>query len=570
MSSPERKHALIIGLILADARIPAWFSHVLETIAQDGYAEVQHVLLLGKENRDTVGQPILYSILDRIDRIIFSRGCDPLRRQDLPQGLHGKMRKIDLHPAEDANPRVAEQDLKEIKKCGLDLLIAVEVNPIPPEISDLTRFGVLTLHFGADTETARQMPGLREVMEKQSVTQTFLAAQGGIQPLPEAIGAGTWFTHPLSPARHRSYYFWAAAALLPRALQHLQSQGYGNFVRAVTGAATLPRRSSATHRQYGNLQVIRSYLRLLGRDLAAGFSKLFMHDKWLLLAGTDRSDHPNFHKFSVLAPPRGSYWADPCLVETNSTPYIFLEVFDARTKKGNLAVMAGRADGSWHLPQTVLEKPYHLSYPFVFEVDSKFYLVPESAGVGRIDLFRCVQFPLRWEFDHTLINNIQARDTTLFFHDGTWWLFTAAAPTKAQGANVELDLFFTKDFLRGDWEAHPQNPVCSDIRQARPAGAIFSRFGKLYRPSQDCSGGYGSGIDIHEIELLTREGYRERLVTSIRPTWDARVRGMHTLSRSNRLCVVDALVRTSIFQRNWTAPWDSRLRISARNEIPGR
>ena len=173
----------------------------------------------------------------------------------------GKMRKIDLHPAEDANPRVAEQDLKEIKKWGLDLLIAVEVNPIPPEIPDLTRFGVLTLHFGADTETARQMPGLREVMEKQSVTQTFLAAHGGIQPLPEVISAGTWFTHPLSPARHRSYYFWAAAALLPRALQHLQSQGYGNFVRAVTGSATLPRRSSAAHRQYGNLQVIRSYIK---------------------------------------------------------------------------------------------------------------------------------------------------------------------------------------------------------------------------------------------------------------------------------------------------------------------
>ncbi len=354
-------------------------------------------------------------------------------------------------------------------------------------------------------ESSRWMPGLREVTESQGVTQTCLKAKNGSQKLPEVLGTATWFTHPFSPARHRSYYFWAASSLLPRALLNLRTLGYPSFVRSISELTRPKSRSLTGVTNYRNLKILTAYLKLFARGLAAGSRRFLSREKWVLLVGSDHTDHPDFQQFEMLIPPRGAFWADPFLVEKNSIPYIFFEEFDEHAKKGRISVLAGMGDGGWHPPQVCLEKPFHLSYPFVFEVGSETYMVPESAGAGRIDLYQCVQFPLRWEFHHTLIDQILARDTTLLFHEGVWWLFTAASSTREQGANVELFLFSNRNLLGGKWTPHPQNPVCSDIRRARPAGRIFSRFGKLYRPSQDCSQGYGSGIDINRIEVLTVE-----------------------------------------------------------------
>jgi hypothetical protein len=252
---------------------------------------------------------------------------------------------------------------------------------------------------------------------------------------------------------------------------------------------------------------------------------------------------PDFATFNKLVPPTRKFWADPMLIEKNSLRYIFFEEYDHRKRLGRISVTCLNHDGKWVHPQPVLEKPYHLSYPFVFEWNGRYFMVPESAEIGRIDLFECVEFPLRWEFCKTLINNVLARDTTLIQKDGIWWLFTAIAETKAQGANVELFIFSNKDLFNANWKSHPMNPVCSDIRRSRPAGRIFKRNGKLYRPSQDCSRGYGYGFDLNEIEILTASDYREKLVQSVRPDWDPKVIGTHTLGTVGSFTVIDALTR---------------------------
>jgi hypothetical protein len=549
MTTPSLKRALKVGLVLAEPKIPAWFANTLEEISRDGIAEVQRVILLGKDYKATIGQPVLYSIFDRIDRSLFSRRCDPLVWKPLPLELNEKILNLAPQMVSDLKVNLSDRTAVEIRKLGMDVLLSVGVKLLPPGFGNLARYGDWDIIFGEDSETSRWMPGFREVVERQSVTLAFLTAQDGSQKLPEVLGTATWFTHPFSPARHRSYFFWAASALLPRALLRLRNLGFPQFVRSISENPKRIPRSSVESNNYGNFKVFVTYLELFARGLATGSRRLISREKWVLLVGSDRNNYPDFQHFEMMDPPRGSFWADPCLVERNSIPYIFFEEFDEHSKKGHISLLAGRGDGGWHQPQVILDKSFHLSYPFVFEVGPEIYMVPESAEAGRIDLYHCVQFPLRWEFHHTLIDHILARDTTLLFHEGMWWLFTAASSTRNQGANVELFLFFTQDLLGGKWTPHSQNPICSDIRRARPAGRIFSRSGKLYRPSQDCSKGYGSGFDINEIEVLSAVQYREKVFQSIRPDWDERIRGMHTISRTSRLCVVDALRSESFFQR---------------------
>ncbi|HRD78851.1 MAG TPA: formyl transferase, partial [Hyphomicrobiaceae bacterium] len=80
------------------------------------------------------------------------------------------------------------------------------------------------------------------------------------------------------------------------------------------------------------------------------------------------------------------------------------------------------------------------------------------------------------------------------------------------------------------WQPHPGNPLVTDARRARPAGELFREGGRLYRPVQDCSGGYGSALAINEIERLDTTGFRERQVLHTRFAPSERTLGPHTLN----------------------------------------
>jgi hypothetical protein len=85
--------------------------------------------------------------------------------------------------------------------------------------------------------------------------------------------------------------------------------------------------------------------------------------------------------------------------------------------------------------------------------------------------------------------------------------------------------------------------------RARPAGRIFSRDGKLYRPSQNSGYHYGYGLNISEITELTESTYAERIVSRLAPTWDAEIRGTHTFASERGLTMIDAL--TWCRRRRW-------------------
>jgi hypothetical protein len=84
------------------------------------------------------------------------------------------------------------------------------------------------------------------------------------------------------------------------------------------------------------------------------------------------------------------------------------------------------------------------------------------------------------------------------------------------------------------------NPVVTDVRIARPAGRIFIRDGKIYRPSQDCSGRYGNSFDINQINILSETDYSEANILKVRPDWESGLVGTHTYNYSKGFTVIDA------------------------------
>jgi hypothetical protein len=192
-------------------------------------------------------------------------------------------------------------------------------------------------------------------------------------------------------------------------------------------------------------------------------------------------------------------------------------------------------------PVKVLERDYHLSYPLLFEWHGELYMIPESGDNRTVELYRCTDFPTGWEFVRNLMEGIEAYDSTVLHQNGRWWIFANVVEERGASSWDELFLFHSESLLANEWIPHRLNPVVSDVRRARPAGAIIREEGRLYRPSQDCSVRYGYAVRINEITRLSVDEYEETESVSIVPDGSNHIIGTHTYARAGNLTVLDAL-----------------------------
>jgi hypothetical protein len=262
--------------------------------------------------------------------------------------------------------------------------------------------------------------------------------------------------------------------------------------------------------------------------------------QWILLFQFDAAFPPRIAEFRKIVPPKDRFWADPHVLHRGGRYYVFVEEYLFHTRKGHISVLVLDEHGRYEGPLKVLERDYHLSYPFVFEAGGELYMIPESADNRTVELYKCVEFPLRWTFVKNLLEGIAAFDATVLHHEGEWWLFATVVENRGGSSWDDLFLFHC-DSIFGEWIPHRFNPVISDVRRARPAGAIVSHNGQLYRPSQDSATRYGRALNLNRIERLAIDDYEEECVAIIAPEGDGGLRGVHTYARADRLTVLDAL-----------------------------
>ncbi len=285
-----------------------------------------------------------------------------------------------------------------------------------------------------------------------------------------------------------------------------------------------------------------SFIQRVVRKIKKTLLSFFFLDQWVIMTGKNISH--NSLEWSALRPlvPGGDrYWADPFIVEKDNRYYVFIEEKILAAGLGRIVCLTLDEDGSLVSNQVVLERPYHLSYPFIFEYQNEMYMLPETASNRTLELYRCQHFPNQWQFVKTLMTDIYIVDATLLEYEKKWWLF---ANVKEEGGSSldALHLFYADSPLADKWTAHPLNPIVKDMRSARPAGRIFIRDGKLIRPSQDSSRRYGYALKFNRIDKLSENEYEETNVASFFPK-GGKILATHTFNQSGDLTVVDAIIR---------------------------
>ncbi|MCG8580256.1 MAG: hypothetical protein MI866_10080 [Bacteroidales bacterium] len=259
--------------------------------------------------------------------------------------------------------------------------------------------------------------------------------------------------------------------------------------------------------------------------------RILFYKRWFVIIKNQQN------RLTKLVPARKDGWADPFIIDK----HLFVEQIDDGSGKGHL--VAASLNGGSELSEyaTIVKEDFHLSYPNIFQLENNWYMIPESAADKSLRLYQATDFPKGWKFLKNIQTNARLLDFTPFYYNDMWWLFTISKRMDDGGSYDQLFLFYSKDFINEEWEAHPQNPIVTDSSAARPAGKLYFENGQLYRPSQNCFDRYGGSLKINRIVKLSKEEYQEELVEEISPEiLGMNAHAVHTLNRDNKLTVYDA------------------------------
>ncbi|MEO7363816.1 MAG: hypothetical protein ABI120_26020 [Gemmatimonadaceae bacterium] len=556
---------LRIGLMLDSLVVPAWLAALLRDIQLDDCAEIVLVVMhdttsagavaasairpgvIGKLSRLLSGKTqvnrYLYQKYTEWDEAHARLEPDPHQNVDMTIELGGIERRNVVPITDRFIHRFQEADIAHIRAANLDVLLRFGFNIIKGPILESARYGVWSFHHG-DNQQIRGGPAyFWELYFDQPLSGIVL------QVLSEKLDAGRILYRSYASTERGSSMrmngarsFWKGSSFLIRRLRQLHTHGWEWMQRELPTFREDPKQQGRIFRLPTNGKMVRFAAATVGRNLRKRVRNFGKMEHWFVVY---RSHHEGLRStgpgpaapFTELVSPKNHYYADPFLVERDGRSFLFFEDFLYKANRGIIAYVELQADGSVTPARTVLDLPYHLSYPFVFEHDGAMYMIPESASNKSVDLYRASSFPDTWEHVKSLQTGVRAYDVTLYVRDGVYWFF---ANIVERGTHSSDELFlFSADSLTGDWTPHPMNPIVSDVRRSRPAGKLFERDGRLMRPSQDCSLSYGGAMQLNEILVLSKTHYEEHPVSRIDPDWAPGLVGTHTLNSSEHFETMD-------------------------------
>jgi hypothetical protein len=562
ISSADRA-PLRIGLLLDSSdEISAFAARIIEDIKASNFARIELLVvkqdnagrqapgtrpdspilrLLRRISDPKLREHLLYDLYLRLDARMKPPD-DPVARVQCRDLLSG-IATIDVEPVgKKFIHRFPGEALEKIQSADLDVLIRFGFNILRGDVLRAARYGVWSYHHG-DNEFYRGGPAhFWELLEGSPLSGVIL------QVLTEDLDSGLVLCkslfateRTLSVSRNRYTPYWGSADLMIRKLNELHRFGWEYVLEKALPPAPYQGKR-AIYKAPTNREVL-PWLAPILLKKAASFPfrrKTVQHWKIACRVNgkllSDSDADCDFNGFRWMDPPLGHFWADPFAFEHEGKCWAFFEDYSYQAKRAAIACSEVSSQGTLGPPLVCLDHPTrHYSYPHIFRAGSEVFMVPESFDSESVDLFRCREFPRDWVRETTLLQG-KFVDTTIWEHEGLWWLATTSAQPSARAGCL---LLFYSASLTGDWHFHPANPISTDIRRNRGAGRVFRSHNRLIRPSQSCAPSYGYSVALNEIMALSRERYSERHLKTIGPEHWKGLSGIHTYNCAGKVELID-------------------------------
>ena len=523
-----------IGLIIESSYIPAWQALMLQKIIALGFTDI----VLAVQNSPTKSKGLrLYHRLVKLDLKVKKVGHYALAKKSLRVFLP-EINIIKLaHPKTKGKVEISETEQQEIDKYDINLWLQLSSGDFSNSSLVRTDFGLWRFQ-DFDRNYTNILYGFWEILNGMAMIESVLSFQKGDQSgIVYKTYSSVWSVHM---NRTINPHYWKLSSLIPRKLADLKYLKKQEFINSLSNdngnTEVLPQQTP------NSINLIWPVFKYLTRMVKSKVSNRFFKRKWVLLFNLNSNGHNSFKDFKLLLPPENRQWADPFIVERNNKYYIFFEEFGpASSDRGHISLMIMDEKGNVSDSTKILQRPYHLSYPFIFYWEESYYMIPETAEKNAIELYKCIRFPDQWEYQFDLMTDIEAFDSTIIEYNQKWWLFTNIRENTHASSWDELYVFYSDNPLSQQWTPHPKNPVVSDACKARPAGNLYIENGNLFRPAQNCAMHYGYGLKINKILTLNTEEYVEQEVKSYEPSWSNKIKGLHTINKASNAVFIDAL-----------------------------
>jgi hypothetical protein len=554
LRSDAARPPLRVGVLLDATTLPQYSRAILEDIRRSNFATLTVAVInadVSPPGAEASAGPRLKlrpALLNRALYVLYQRFLDaryrdanhPVRSVDCGDLLAGVPCLYVQPQTSGAAHRLPPDAIRALAGYELDVLLRLGFNILRGEVLSVARCGVWSYHHGDNEHYRGLPPQCWEVLERNPVTGVVLQVlnedlDGGL-----VLARGLYSTASmLSVAKSQFGPYWSSQHFVIQKLNELHADGW-DAVRARAAPSPAYRGRQRIYRTPNNFEMARWALGSVLPALARRVVRPKRIYTWSIgLRRTSTALDPGSRAvvpddFRWIGAPPGHFWADPFLVERAGQTWMIFEDYDYALKRGAIACAPLNSDGSLGPVRTVLRRPYHLSYPCVFEYDGEIFMVPEASSTERVELYRAQAFPERWVAERTLLA-LRTVDSTPFPAHGRWWMFTTPVVV-AHSSTVTV--LYSADRLDGEWRLH-RAPVSADVRFARCAGHVLLTGGSRYRVSQDCSVRYGYAVGFNRILALDAENYAEQPVGTLLPG-DALGRiGVHTYNRCGDWEVID-------------------------------
>ena len=265
----------------------------------------------------------------------------------------------------------------------------------------------------------------------------------------------------------------------------------------------------------------------------------FPLNRWSIAYANTANGLKSLKKFKEIKNPTGRFLADPFVMINKNKKIIFVEDYFFEDNKGRISAIDVTNNEDKFLG-LVLEENFHLSFPFVFKNENKIYMVPECSMANQIRLYECIEFPMKWKFKLTLMDNISAVDTVILKKDDLWFMLTNICSAGLNKHSSELHIFYSEKLFSNEWVPIKQtNPIIFDSRKARNGGIFFDN-DNIYRLNQvQTPDSYGYSLKINLIKKIDKYIYEEQTIDEIKPFFKNDIVGTHHFNSYEDISVID-------------------------------
>ena len=437
----------------------------------------------------------------------------------------------------------SEEDINRVKELGLDLIIRGNAQGIfRGEIINASKEGIISFHHGDNRWNRGGPAGFWEVFLRKPSTGFIL------QILSEDLDGGSVIFRG-SVRTRRSY---------SENMVHLFNNSNPYLAKVVLEYAKTGRLPQAEEKfPFGGklyltpslLESLEYLIKTVGLFGSMAIKRLLLrrHLRWgVAFSKGDWQGLALRRGIRIQNPPK-HFFADPFVVTREDRTICYVEDYCYEKQKGYITAIELLNGKEYRILGRVIEEEFHMSFPFVFEYQGELYMVPETSENKDVRLYKCVEYPMKWVYQKSLLLGIQALDSIIYEDKGVWWLLCTVMEEGKSDDTSSLYAFYSDNPLSTEWIAHEANPLIVDSMIGRNGGILY-RNGNVVRVRQEQGfNQYGKAFSLAQITSLTPSNFSEKELARYTPEFFKNIKGSHHMHSNGEYTVYDYMKNETLW-----------------------